>query len=86
MRGRLYELLTHCIPPDVVMRVSIGFLQWFPYVLPMGDSDVPAFFVVFFLWHVVFFKFYQRAFETIYYWMSIFYFGFTCHCSDMGAT
>lgn len=23
VRGRLYELLTHCIPPDVIMKVSL---------------------------------------------------------------
>ena len=24
MRGRYYELLTHCIPPDIIFKVRIG--------------------------------------------------------------
>ena len=25
IRSRLYELLTHCIPPDIILKVSTGF-------------------------------------------------------------
>ena len=28
VRGRVYELLTHCIPPDVIIKVSVDAVCW----------------------------------------------------------
>ena len=52
VRGRIYELLTHCIPADIIMKVSCYWIYFW------ADSLLPAIFdrMKFTFWYIVIWK------------------------------